>query len=132
VLQGVRGAPATGQKQEVMDMDRDGAKERAGGKAVAKGEGKGEERKEKGQKEQVRRTNSSRALKRHLKYIVPQMRLVIVREPGPVPRVIKTPECLGPLMEPLRHYSDYVPRLNMCHSCRQDLLWLEERVFCDT
>jgi len=87
-------------------MDRDGEKERAGGKAVAKGEGKGEERKEKGQKEQVRRTNSSRALKRHLKYIVPQMRLVIVREPGPVPRVIKTPECLGPLMEPLRHYSE--------------------------
>ena len=105
-------------------MDRNEAKEKALGKAE-KAAGKRE-------KGQVRRTNGSRALKQHLKYIVPQIRLVMVREPGPVPRVIKTPECLGPLMEPLRHYSDYVPRLNMCHSCRQDLLWLEERVFCDT
>lgn len=98
VLQGVRGAPATGQKQEVNDMDRDEAKEKA--------LGKGEKAAGKREKGQVRRTNGSRALKQHLKYIVPQIRLVMVREPGPVPRVIKTPECLGPLMEPLRHYSE--------------------------
>ena len=78
-------------------MDSNEAKEKALGKAE-KAAGKRE-------KGQVRRTNGSRALKQHLKYIVPQIRLVMVREPGPVPRVIKTPECLGPLMEPLRHFS---------------------------
>lgn len=60
---------------------------------------------------------NSRALKKHLKYIVPEMRLALIKEPGASPLPVNCPDDLEKFVEPLRHYSDYVPQLNMCHSC---------------
>jgi DNA repair protein RadC len=48
---------------------------------------------------------NARTLKKHLKYMVPQMRLVLVKEPGA--RVaINGPEDLSKFVEPLKHYSE--------------------------
>ena len=56
---------------------------------------------------------NSRTLKRHLKYIVPEMRLALLKEPGVKPRPIYSPDCLDKFVEPLKHYADFVPRTNM-------------------
>lgn len=47
-----------------------------------------------------------RTLKKHLKYIVPEMRLAIIREPGTNPAPVNTPADLEKFVEPLRHYSE--------------------------
>ncbi len=57
---------------------------------------------------------NSRTLKRHLKYIVPEMRLDLIKEPGTNPLPINTPDDLEKFVKPLRHYSDYVPNSIMC------------------
>jgi DNA repair protein RadC len=49
---------------------------------------------------------NSRALKKHLRYIVPQMRLVLVKEPGPEPCMVNTPDDLARFVEPMKHYSE--------------------------
>jgi len=49
---------------------------------------------------------NSRTLKRHLKYIVPEMRLALIKEPGVTPKVINGPEDLDRFVEPLKHYSE--------------------------
>lgn len=75
---------------------------------------------------------NSRTLKKHLKYIGPEMRLALIKEPGGKPVPIGTPDDLEQFVAPLKLYSDYVPRLNMCPGRPQGTRWLEERVFCDT
>lgn len=49
---------------------------------------------------------NSRTLKKHLKYIVPEMRLALIKEPGANPLPINTPTDLEKFVEPLRHYSE--------------------------
>lgn len=47
-----------------------------------------------------------RELKKHLKYIVPEIRLVLVKESGPKPLPVLGPEHLGRFVEPLKYYSE--------------------------
>jgi DNA repair protein RadC len=47
---------------------------------------------------------SSRALKRHLKYIVPEMRLALIKESGMKPKAITSAEDLDKFIEPLKYY----------------------------
>jgi DNA repair protein RadC len=49
---------------------------------------------------------NSRTLKRHLKYIVPEMRLALLKEPGVKPQPIYSPDCLDKFVEPLKHYAE--------------------------
>lgn len=49
---------------------------------------------------------SSRALKRHLRYIVPEMRLALIKEPGIKPKAITSAEDLDKFIEPLKFYSE--------------------------
>lgn len=49
---------------------------------------------------------NTRTLKKHLKYIVPEMRLALIKEPGANPLPINTPSDLEKFVEPLRHYSE--------------------------
>lgn len=43
-------------------------------------------------------------LKKHLKYIVPQMRLALIKEPGGKPQTIKCPDDIERFVEPLKHF----------------------------
>ncbi len=49
---------------------------------------------------------NSRTLKKHLKYIVPEMRLALIKEPGGKPLSIGGPDDLERFVEPLKHYSE--------------------------
>lgn len=49
---------------------------------------------------------NSRTLKKHLKYIVPEMRLALIKEPGAKPVPIGCPDDLDKFVEPLKHYSE--------------------------
>lgn len=49
---------------------------------------------------------NSRTLKKHLKYIVPEMRLALIKEPGASPLPVNCPDDLEKFVEPLRHYSE--------------------------
>lgn len=49
---------------------------------------------------------NNRTLKKHPKYIVPEMRLALIKEPGPNPLPINTPDDLEKFVAPLRHYSE--------------------------
>jgi len=49
---------------------------------------------------------ASRLLKRHLKYIVPEIRLALIKEPGVKPVHLGGPEDLEKFVEPLKHYSE--------------------------
>lgn len=49
---------------------------------------------------------NSRTLKKHLKYIVPEMRLALIREPGVEPLPVNCPDDIERFVEPLRHYSE--------------------------
>ncbi len=49
---------------------------------------------------------NSRTLKKHLKYIVPEMRLALIKEPETNPLPVNCPEDLEKFVEPLRHYSE--------------------------
>jgi len=60
---------------------------------------------------------NSRNLKKHLKYIVPEMRLALIKEPGVKPQAVLGPDDLERFVEPLKHYADYVSELIMCRCC---------------
>jgi hypothetical protein len=49
---------------------------------------------------------SNKTLKQHLKYIVPEIRLALVRETSIKPQQIYGADCLNLFVEPLRHYSE--------------------------
>lgn len=49
---------------------------------------------------------NSRTLKKHLRYVVPQIRLALVKEPGVKPLPIGCPDDLEKFVEPLKHYSE--------------------------
>jgi DNA repair protein RadC len=49
---------------------------------------------------------NSRTLKKHLKYIVPEMRLALIKEPGVKPLPINCPDDLEKFVEPLKMYSE--------------------------
>jgi len=61
---------------------------------------------------------NTRALKKHLKYKIPQIKLAILREPTsePLP-AIRTPNDLEQYLEPMKLLSDFVPRVNMFRTC---------------
>jgi len=52
------------------------------------------------------RRMNTRTLKKHLKYIVPEMRLALIKEPGANPLPVNAPDDLEKFVEPLRHYSE--------------------------
>jgi DNA repair protein RadC len=62
--------------------------------------------KEKAQSKAKSKKVSSRMIKNHMKYIVPQMKLVLIRESGPEPIVITSADSIGQFVEPLRHSSE--------------------------
>jgi len=74
----------------------------------------------------------SRALKKHLKYIVPEMRLALIKEPGLKPKAITSAEDLDKFIEPLKFYSDFVPKQHMCPSSCPSRLGPEFEFFCAT
>ena len=49
---------------------------------------------------------SSRDLKNHLKYIVPEIRLALIKEPGVKPQSLTGPQDLEKFVEPLKHYAE--------------------------
>lgn len=49
---------------------------------------------------------NSRTLKKHLRYIVPQIRLALIKEPGGQPLALGCPNDLEKFIEPLRWYSE--------------------------
>jgi DNA repair protein RadC len=51
-------------------------------------------------------TMNSRTLKNHLKYIVPEIRLALIKEPGVKPQSLGGPEDVERFVEPLKHYSE--------------------------
>jgi len=57
-------------------------------------------------KSAVKSRLTSRSLKKHLKYIVPEMRLALIKEPGAKPQAIKMADDLEKFVEPLKHYAE--------------------------
>lgn len=51
-------------------------------------------------------SNESKLIKSHFQYIVPQLRLVLVREPGVKPTHISDPTAFQRFVEPLAYYSE--------------------------
>lgn len=49
---------------------------------------------------------NTRNLKKHLKYIVPEIRLALIKEPGKKPLPVFCPSDIGKFVEPLRHYAE--------------------------
>ena len=51
---------------------------------------------------------NTRALKQHLRYKIPQIKLAILREPpqDKAPAVIRSPEDFAPYLEPMKHLSE--------------------------
>lgn len=49
---------------------------------------------------------NSRALKNHLKYIVPEIRLALIKEPGVKAQSLTCPDDLEKFVEPLKHYAE--------------------------
>lgn len=49
---------------------------------------------------------NSRTLKRKLKYIVPEIRLALIKEPGATPIPINCPDDLEKFVEPLKMLSE--------------------------
>jgi DNA repair protein RadC len=54
----------------------------------------------------VKKRMGSRELKNHLKYIVPEIRLALIREPGVKALALRGAEDLDQFIEPLKHYSE--------------------------
>lgn len=75
---------------------------------------------------------NSRTLKKHLKYIVPEMRLALIKEPGGKPVPVGTPADLEQFVGPLKFYSDFVPRRNMFRSSPEHRWQLAEVVLLGT
>ncbi|HEY9757672.1 MAG TPA: JAB domain-containing protein [Oculatellaceae cyanobacterium] len=48
----------------------------------------------------------NKTLKKHLRYLVPEMKLALIREPGGKPLPVYTPDCLEKFVEPLKHYAE--------------------------
>ncbi len=48
----------------------------------------------------------ARPLRKHLKYLIPQYRLVLVKEPGVTPKNITSPDDIEQFIEPLKHYAE--------------------------
>lgn len=67
---------------------------------------KARSKKQKAQNEMQSKKVSSRMIKNHMKYIVPQMKLALIREPGPEPIAITSADSIGQFVEPLRHSSE--------------------------
>jgi DNA repair protein RadC len=59
----------------------------------------------KAEKRPIKRA-TNKTLKQHLKYIVPEIRLALVRETSVKPQRIYSADCLDLFVEPLRHYSE--------------------------
>jgi integrase len=59
---------------------------------------------------------TARLLKSQLTYQIPEVKLFLVREPQAkkTAAFIHTPDDIEALLEPLRHYPDYVPLLIVC------------------
>jgi DNA repair protein RadC len=89
---GCAGIPDLGDKHMINMI------EKAAGSATAKAV-KTENRSQKARKE-------SKPLKRHFKYIVPQYRLILVKEPGIKPTHISDPISFHHFVQPLAHYSE--------------------------
>lgn len=51
-----------------------------------------------------------------MKYKIPQFKLALIKERDGDSTEIFTPSDVEKFVEPLKHFSDYVPKLNMCHS----------------
>lgn len=49
---------------------------------------------------------NSRTLKKHLKYIVPEIRLALIKEPGGKPQEIRCPDDIERFVEPLKFYAE--------------------------
>ncbi len=49
---------------------------------------------------------NSRKLKSHLKYLVPEIRLALIKETNTKPHAVLSPDNLAPLVEPLKYYAD--------------------------
>ena len=49
---------------------------------------------------------NKRALKKHLRYMVPQVRLALIKEPGRTPQAINCPEDLEKFVAPLKMYAE--------------------------
>ena len=49
---------------------------------------------------------NTKTLEKHLKYIVPEMRLALIRETSVKPQMIRHPADVEKFIEPLRHYSE--------------------------
>ncbi|MCA9818509.1 MAG: DNA repair protein RadC [Cyanobacteria bacterium HKST-UBA01] len=47
---------------------------------------------------------NTRTLKKHLRYIVPQMRLALIKEPGATPQSIRCPDDIERFVEPMKFY----------------------------
>lgn len=52
------------------------------------------------------KARSGRGLKKHFKYLVPEYRLILIKEPGVEPMTITGPNSLLELAKPLAHYSE--------------------------
>lgn len=52
------------------------------------------------------RAMSARTLKRHLKYMMPEIKLALIREPGKAALPIQAPEDLERYAEPMKYYSE--------------------------
>ncbi|MBX9951470.1 MAG: hypothetical protein K2Y39_20035 [Candidatus Obscuribacterales bacterium] len=62
---------------------------------------------------------SARELKKHLKYMMPEIKLALIKEPGEVALPVQCPEDIERFVTPMKFYSDFVPQLNMCRSWQQ-------------
>jgi DNA repair protein RadC len=74
-------------------------------KAVGKADQKGESEAKSGSRAKGKE-RGTRALRRHFKYIVPQYRLILVKEPGIKPTKIEDPISFHHFVQPLAHYSE--------------------------
>ncbi len=58
------------------------------------------------EKKRRKKSMNSRDLKQHLKYIVPEMRLALIKEPTIKPQFVTSPDDLEKFVEPLKHYAE--------------------------
>lgn len=75
-----------------------------------------------------RKRLSGSTLKNHLKYIVPELKLALIKEPGVKPHAIHGPQEIERLIEPMKFYPDYVPPILMCRVAYECWLIGEPRV----
>jgi len=64
------------------------------------------EKSDKNDRQSARAKREARPLKKHLKYLIPQYRLVLVKEPGVTPKSISSPGDIEQFIEPLKHYAE--------------------------